>query len=417
MFSIKNLISNNRIKILLQPIVSVKRKSILGYEVLSRGIDDNNEIISANDLFSEAKNSDTVLELDQFCRMQAITKYKDILKEKLLFLNFDVSYLNKELEKKEALKNSVKLLYDSLCLENIDSGKVVIEILEAKVRDLDELKKFIDYCKSFGFLIALDDVGSGCSNLNRISLVKPDIIKIDKYLLHNIDSDYHKQEVFKSITSLSRVLGTLVIAEGVETEAEAIHSIELRTDFIQGFFFAKPDEVFDPNIEENIGSIYNKFKEYFEEKTRKKRAKNRIVLKISKEISRELELIIYDNSVSKEAKIKNSINKFLYKYPHIECIYLIDSNGKQVSETYFDSKVPLKYNKNLFSAANKGDDHSLKQYFYQLKVSHTTHFISKTYISLATGNACRTITSFINKDLILAMDINAKKFNEIVNNI
>lgn len=411
MWDINELISNKSIKILLQAIVSIKQKSVLGYEVLSRGVDKNGEIIGAFELFEKAKIEDKLLELDNLCRDKAIDEYKDLLDDKYLFLNFEISDLNKGEIGKQNLMKSIEALNDKLKKLNINPNKIVIEIIESKVKDLEGLQFFTEFCKSYGFLIALDDVGSGWSNLNRIPLLKPDIIKIDRYLINNINNDYHKQEVFKSITSLSRVIGTLVVSEGVETEEEAIFSIELRADFIQGFYFSKPSDFLPIDIESKIDVLYKDFKKYFLEKTQNKKHKNRIILKIVKDLSRELELILYNNTILKDISIKNKINEYLKKHDFIECIYLLDSNGKQISDTFFDQNTQLDFTKNLFSPAKKGDDHSLKKYFYQLKISHSSHYISKNYISLATGNICRTISAFINKDIIIAMDINSNMYN------
>ncbi len=336
-----------------------------------------------------------------------------MLSDKFLFLNFEILDLNKGLEGKNRLIESLKILNDKIKELELKNDRIVIEIVESNVKDLEDLKFFTDLCKSFGFLVALDDVGSGHSNLNRIPLLKPDIIKIDRYLIQDIDKDYHKQEVFKSITGLSRVIGTLIVAEGVETKKEAILSIELRADFIQGFYFSEPKQVFCQDIEEKINDLYAEFKKYFQEKTLRKKSKNRILLKIIKDLSRELELIFYNEGISKDANIKNKIKEYLKNYDYIECIYLIDEEGKQISNTYFDENTPVFHKNSLFSPAQKGDDHSLKQYFYQLKISHSSHYISKTYISMATGKICRTVSAYMNKSIIIAMDIDSKKFNKI----
>jgi len=412
MWNIEEIINSNSIKTLIQPIVSVKNKSILGYEILSRGLDKSGNFIGAIELFEAAKKKDRLLDLDNLCRLQALETYKNLLTDKLLFFNFEISELNKGDIGKNNLLNSLNLLIDRLNELNISTNKIVIEIVEAQVHNLESLQFFTDLCKSYGFLIALDDVGSGCSNLNRIPLLKPEIIKIDRYLINNINNDYHKQEVFKSITSLSRVIGTLVVAEGVENEEEAIHSIELRADFIQGFYFSKPAQSFDEKIENKVNELYKNFITYFTEKTARKKNKNRILIKLIKELSKDLELIFYNAGFLKESNIKRKINEFLKQYPYIECIYLIDSKGIQISDTFFDSSVALLSNKVLFSPAIKGDNHSLKQYFYQLKISHSSHYISKNYISMATGNICRTVSTYINKDIILAMDINSKAFSK-----
>ena len=74
---------------------------------------------------------------------------------------------------------------------------IAIEIIESDVEDLKELQRFVQLYRSYGFLIALDDVGAGHSNLNRIPLIKPDILKIDRFLVQNIQDDFYKQEVLE----------------------------------------------------------------------------------------------------------------------------------------------------------------------------------------------------------------------------
>ena len=91
-----------------------------------------------------------------------------------------------------------------------------------------------------GFLVVLDDVGAGHSNLDRIPLIRPDIIKIDRSLITGVDADFYKQETFKSLVSLSRRIGALVVAEGIETEREAVAALELGADLLQGYFLGRP---------------------------------------------------------------------------------------------------------------------------------------------------------------------------------
>ena len=80
-----------------------------------------------------------------------------------------------------------------------------------------------DY-KKYGFLVALDDVGNSHSNLNRIPELKPDILKMDKYLIRDVDKSWHKKKILKSISYLAKDIRSLVIAEGVETKEEIMEN-------------------------------------------------------------------------------------------------------------------------------------------------------------------------------------------------
>ncbi len=75
----------------------------------------------------------------------------------------------------------------------------------------------------------------------RITLIKPNILKIDRSLIQNIDKEYYKQEIVKSLINLIKKFGGLSLAEGVEREEEIIKSLELGADIFQGFYFSKPD--------------------------------------------------------------------------------------------------------------------------------------------------------------------------------
>jgi len=103
---------------------------------------------------------------------------------------------------------------------NLNPNNVAIEIIESRVNDTGALNEFISRHREYGFLFALDDIGSGYSNLDRITITEPDLLKIDRSLISQIDINYHKQEVLKSLVNLARRIGALVVAEGVEREED-----------------------------------------------------------------------------------------------------------------------------------------------------------------------------------------------------
>ena len=72
-------------------------------------------------------------------------------------------------------------------------------------------------------------------------MIKPDILKLDRSLVTSIESDYHHQETFKSLVQLTRRIGAIVVAEGIETQAQAMVALELG-DLLQGFFLGHPQD-------------------------------------------------------------------------------------------------------------------------------------------------------------------------------
>lgn len=94
--------------------------------------------------------------------------------------------------------------------------------------------------KKQGFRTAIDDFGSGHSNLNLLASFQPDILKIDMELIRDIHSSKAKQVITKGIVSVCRDLNIQIIAEGIECveELDTLQALEIH--LFQGFFFAKP---------------------------------------------------------------------------------------------------------------------------------------------------------------------------------
>ena len=76
----------------------------------------------------------------------------------------------------------------------------------------------------------------------------------------------------------------------------------------------------------------------------------------------------------------------------LECLFVLDERGLQVSGTVFPKQVYFRQRGSLFQPAQKGTDHSAKDYYFGLIEAGLRHFITEPYLSLATGNMCRTLT-------------------------
>jgi len=403
MLDIFDIIRNQKLTVHFQPIVSVSRKMVSGLEGLIRGINTaTNQIISPITLFDVAHNEGVTLELDRVCRDKVIEAFSYIYQqnnEKLLFLNMDASILDK-VEGSNYLTNQVKTY-------KINPRNIVIEINETKVQDNAALKRFTDTYRKCGFMVALDDVGTGFSNMDRILLVKPDIIKIDISLVRSIQNDYYKQGVFKSLVNLSNKIGALVIAEGVETEEEAIQILRLGGHMIQGYFFSKPQEICNESDIFSIDKIEllsKRFNQYMTKQIREERQKNKQLNMIINSSIKELVRVSYQ-------EFDKKLMKLIWANKIIECAYILDEYGVQLSNTirFYNNNNEVKENL-IFYSARMGTDHSMEKYYYPLISAKLNKYITEPYVSLATGSLCITIskvfTNIDNKKYILCMDFN-----------
>ncbi len=382
--NIIDIISSNSLTVFFQPIVSVVKKSIIGLEALSRGVTGPaGEMIPPVQLFNDAAEMGVSTELDRLCRGNAICAFRTIFSEfpeMLLFLNVDAAAIEKNIGSRHLL-NTVKKL-------GVPPENIVIEINEAKVGDLNCLKSFINYYRPHGFLIALDDVGTGFSNLDRLACTKPDIIKIDRSLVSGIDRNFNMQEVFKSLSVLSGKIGALTIAEGVEEESEAMVLLELGADMLQGYFYGRPEPCTPDNILGCRGRLYKsaeKYRDYMNVKLMKEKSEYLAYNKIAEDFIGSLSKIPGSHAEYK-------LEEIICRYANIECTYILDASGRQSSGTVCRSG--LKYRRSaFFQPALPGDDHSLKKYYYSLINYGLERRITDSYISLATGNLCRTISA------------------------
>ncbi|HEY6077891.1 MAG TPA: EAL domain-containing protein [Polyangiaceae bacterium] len=125
------------------------------------------------------------------------------------------------------------------------ASRVVLEITERS--SLDEVKdarRRVAALREMGFRIAVDDLGAGYNGLSSFTLLEPEIVKLDMSLVRDIHVTSTKQKVVRSMTALSKDMGMIVVAEGVETTEERDCLVDLGCDLLQGFLFAKPGPAF-----------------------------------------------------------------------------------------------------------------------------------------------------------------------------
>jgi len=103
-----------------------------------------------------------------------------------------------------------------------------------------------------GFKFAIDDFGSGFSNFELLYYSEPDYLKLDKFLIRDINKDLKKASLTASIIKLAKSLGVIVVAEGVETEAEYFYLKSLDVDLYSGLFYTKTNDSMNNDIKIKI---------------------------------------------------------------------------------------------------------------------------------------------------------------------
>ncbi len=181
-------------------------------------------------------------------------------KENILY-SFDLALREKTFKKFTQIKNydTMKLFYNLdnrlFDMPNFSSGNTNALLKECNIRkenicfeiserheiaDKSSMEKILQHYKEEAFYIAIDDFGVGYSGYKLLFDSTPDIIKIDRYFLQNIDKDIKRKLMVKSITQLAIQLGIDVLAEGVETKEEYLICKEMGCTLVQGYFVQYP---------------------------------------------------------------------------------------------------------------------------------------------------------------------------------
>jgi EAL domain-containing protein (putative c-di-GMP-specific phosphodiesterase class I) len=164
-FNIREVIRQNSLVAYFQPIMSVTGKKILGLEGLIRGLVPGSEqLIPPKLLFDAAAAAGLTIELDRACRDAVLAAFRDYHQanpDLLLFLNLDTAIIDEV--------GGSNYLCEQVDHSGISPKNIVIEINESKALDTRGLSQFVGTYKKMGFLIALDDVGAGFSNMDRIA--------------------------------------------------------------------------------------------------------------------------------------------------------------------------------------------------------------------------------------------------------
>lgn len=134
----------------------------------------------------------------------------------------------------------------------IDTDKLHIEITETALsEDKQATHKTIERLHNEGFIIEIDDFGSGYSSFNFLKDVCADVIKIDRVFLKKSSHEERGEQILRSIISLSHDIGMDVITEGVENVDQLSMLAKMNCDWFQGYYFSKPIAVGD--FEEKYG--------------------------------------------------------------------------------------------------------------------------------------------------------------------
>jgi len=213
-----------------QPIVSCQSRTIHAYEALLRS--DEESLRSPGDILQAAEDLGRLDDLGRQVRRRVAEQVPEIPAGILVFVNLHPADLN-----------DLQLLGPRSPLMDLAS-RIVFEITErASLHRVNGLQKKLEELRAAGFRLAVDDLGAGYAGLTSMAQLEPEYVKLDMALIRGIHTHPTQQKLVQSMVNVCQQLDKLVIAEGVEDEAEHDTLRDMGCDLLQGYFFAKPQRV------------------------------------------------------------------------------------------------------------------------------------------------------------------------------
>ena len=229
--ALESLLFEDAISAAVQPIVRLHDGSIIAYEALAR-FPPRARLFTPDDLFASAASLSMQYRVDLACLRAALRQAPNVGQVDL-FVNVLIGTLLGH--------RGLSTLDDVVRDAGVDPTTIVLEFSEREpVTDLARLQRIAASVRSRGFRIAVDDAGAGHASMRLIAELRPEFIKVDRSLIHAVDSDRARRALVVALLSFGGHIGARLIAEGIESRAEQDVLSSLGVMFGQGWLTGRP---------------------------------------------------------------------------------------------------------------------------------------------------------------------------------
>lgn len=236
---LRRAIERDELKLFYQPIMSLKDGRVAGFEALLRWEHPDHGLVGPDHFIPLAEESELIVTLGRFALATAaedLAEWQNLFPlRQAIFASVNVS--SRQLLRHDLIDDVAKVLAES----DIVSGSLRLEITESLVMENPELAtRVLVKISELGAGIYLDDFGTGHSSLSYLQQFPVDTIKIDRSFVAEMGKGEELPVIVRSIVMMARELGKVVVAEGVETQAQVEELKEMGCDYAQGYLFGEP---------------------------------------------------------------------------------------------------------------------------------------------------------------------------------
>lgn len=234
---IHRAIKNNEFELYYQPKISFQTKEILGAEALIRWNHPHNGLITPTSFIPIAEEVGLITQIDEWGLYEACRQNKLWQDKGCKPIRVSVNMSQAQLYQTDVISS----IRDALEKTGLEPKYLEVELTETMaMQDIDRTINILEQIHEIGVSISMDDFGTGYSSLSSLKILPINLLKIDKSLIDDIDTNEAARSIVKAIVDLGKAMKLEVLAEGVETKEQFELLGDLSCDIAQGYYYGKP---------------------------------------------------------------------------------------------------------------------------------------------------------------------------------
>ena len=235
--ALKGALKKDEIYLMYQPKYDIATQSVIAFETLARWENDNLGFIPPDKFISIAEDTNDILEIGLFIFRKACQDFLEIKDKNKSIETISINISTVQLYQKTFTDDIMGIVKEL----NIDTCSIMLEITETHImKNIFHSMDVLNNLKKLGFGISIDDFGTGYSSLSYLKQFPIDELKIDKSFIDDLPHDLNDVAISKAIISLSKNMGYINVAEGIETKEQEEFLLEHGCNIGQGYLFCKP---------------------------------------------------------------------------------------------------------------------------------------------------------------------------------
>jgi EAL domain-containing protein (putative c-di-GMP-specific phosphodiesterase class I) len=365
-----------------QPIYSFAHARPVGFEGLARARDARGRSVPPLTLLSSESSLEGTVFLDRLLRALHVANFKlQPFENAWLFLNVSPKVIVQG-------RRFGPFFMELLESFEIPPERVVVEIVESETSDEGGLENAAAYYRDMGCLLAIDDFGAGHSNFHRFWDLRPDIVKLDRQMVSQAARNPAAMRGLAGLVGLLHEIGSLVLAEGIETREEWLAVLDAEVDLLQGYllqhpFVGQPPDMDKRELFDNLRRLL--LKEAKDEEAEFRGALGTYLEAFTRAADRVARGESFPSAAREVLGLKNTLRCFL-----------LDQEGSQIGDNLSAANHVARRNlrhEPLMSARGANWTH---RHYFRRAMSHPSKVqVSRPYLSLTDPQLCLTLSCAI----------------------